>query len=142
MTDEPGIAKESTYGSFVAPLWLTTGPFLGRWDAEIVREIHQSLGIVDSPVTMNAEQRAAQRAEWEAKQAARQQATLAEHDALIADAPPLLVPILNLHAPRYYTSSSSDAICTGCDFAGYEGESPDYPCRTYELVKQVIEQTP
>lgn len=40
----------------------------------------------------------------------------------------LTVEILNLHAPDVDAQWSQE--CPGCDFGGYEGEPPDWPCRT------------
>src|SRR5690348_374467 len=37
-------------------------------------------------------------------------------------------PIMQLH------SRDSMGNCVGCDFTGYEGEPPEWPCRTVRLV--------
>lgn len=37
--------------------------------------------------------------------------------------------IARLHSPDNHYRT-----CTGCDYAGYEAEQPDWPCRTWELI--------
>jgi len=59
----------------------------------------------------------------------RLHAALARLDA-ITD--PLARDILDLHA-----RDEADAMfpeCLGCDYGGYEGEPPVWPCRTVELI--------
>lgn len=55
------------------------------------------------------------------------------HAALLADAAgdTLAAEILTLHAPK---SAGYLIECEGCDFGGYEGEAPEWPCRTYTVV--------
>lgn len=44
----------------------------------------------------------------------------------------LTMAILELHAPDLDAEYGSD--CLGCDVAGYDGEQPEWPCRTIDLV--------
>jgi hypothetical protein len=57
----------------------------------------------------------------------------AEHAAVVAAAPELLRPVLELHAP----TADRYPRCDGCDMNGWEAEAPEFPCRTYELVSGV-----
>jgi hypothetical protein len=40
-------------------------------------------------------------------------------------------PIMQLHCRNETTFGGT---CEGCDYGGYEGESPEWPCRTVRLV--------
>jgi hypothetical protein len=57
----------------------------------------------------------------------------ADHAAVVAAAPDLLRPILELHAP----TADRYPRCDGCDMSGWEAEAPEFPCRTYELASGV-----
>jgi hypothetical protein len=48
--------------------------------------------------------------------------------------------VARLHSPsggEYY-----DSACEGCDFGGYEGDPPDWPCRTAEILINRMENEP
>lgn len=57
------------------------------------------------------------------------------HTALVADAASdqLAVDILTLHHPH---AGYLQEECAGCDYEGYEGEPPEWPCRTYQLIAE------
>jgi hypothetical protein len=59
-------------------------------------------------------------------------AQLAQHEALVQQATGLRKAVLELHGLREDYGSLE---CEGCDFAGYEGEPAEWPCRTYELAR-------
>lgn len=66
-----------------------------------------------------------------------QRATRAEFLAAIAqlrEAGGLATAILGLHAPD--TEGQWASPCPGCDYSGYEGEPPEWPCRTVRLVAE------
>jgi hypothetical protein len=57
------------------------------------------------------------------------------HAQLLADrfTDDLAIAVLTLHAPQVHGYL---VTCDGCDFAGYEGEPPEWPCRTYRLAAE------
>lgn len=57
------------------------------------------------------------------------------HRLLLAAVEPPLLPVVQLHQPVATTSYSAPE-CDGCDFSGYDGERPDWPCRTIQLINQ------
>ena len=61
-----------------------------------------------------------------------------DHEGRLATAPAVLRPILELHAP--VTVSASFYECGGCDFGGWEGDSPAWPCRTYKLAARLSDE--
>lgn len=67
------------------------------------------------------------REEWAVYEAAR--------DALAAITEPLARMVLDLHA-----INDSDE-CSGCDYAGWEGEAPEWPCRTVRAISERYEVT-
>lgn len=77
----------------------------------------------------------------EAASAARRAAREATWGAFLEDlkhvAHPLARAVLALHASDYPSRRYSE--CTGCDFAGYEGEPPEWPCRTVDLICDMYE---
>jgi hypothetical protein len=77
----------------------------------------------------------AERAERQAETDRIRAATLAQHEANLAAAHPSVRPFLLLHAPALDITGRR-AECHGCDFSGDEAESPEWPCRTYELAVQ------
>lgn len=85
-----------------------------------------------APDTRTPEQRAIDAMNRAAERAETQATTRARHAAAVAASDPALLPILELHKPVF--SSWGSAVCHGCDFGGYEGESPEWPCRTWDLV--------
>lgn len=60
-----------------------------------------------------------------------EQAPAARHQQLLADPNDTIRKIAELHAP---TGSDSELRCGGCDYAGYDGEPADWPCRTWTLL--------
>lgn len=47
---------------------------------------------------------------------------------LLATATGTVKAIVELHSPTTYDD------CQGCDFGGWEGDSPAWPCRTIDLI--------
>jgi hypothetical protein len=45
----------------------------------------------------------------------------------------LLLALLKLHEPRW-VGYGTRYECRGCEFQGYEAESPDWPCETVTVV--------
>jgi hypothetical protein len=52
-------------------------------------------------------------------------------DAATGNAPALVV--LELHKPAI---EGGYRECMGCDYSGYEGEPPTYPCRTVQALEE------
>jgi acyl-CoA reductase-like NAD-dependent aldehyde dehydrogenase len=46
--------------------------------------------------------------------------------------------VLVLHQPGFLYDTGSLAICEGCDYGGWEGDSPSWPCRTYTLIRDAL----
>lgn len=42
--------------------------------------------------------------------------------------------LLQLHAPE--RNFETFFTCCGCDFSGFDGEAPEWPCRTYSLLME------
>lgn len=76
-----------------------------------------------------------ERADRMARQTRWEDETRAAREALAAVQSPLARAVLDLHAPD---GGSFFVSCTGCDYGGYEGEPPAYPCRTVELVAREL----
>jgi hypothetical protein len=62
---------------------------------------------------------------------ARMEPVLREYAEAVAAASPLAAAVLDLHKPV-----GPWPHCNGCDMEGYEAEWPEFPCRTYTLVKE------
>jgi hypothetical protein len=82
----------------------------------------------------------AERAEAERErqaQVARMAAAVAGlHREALAGLGGKLREVVELHGPE----GSVYPSCRGCDFGGYEGEAPEWPCRTYTLVTGLTQQ--
>jgi hypothetical protein len=85
------------------------------------------------PETWTPEQIAIDRAAFKAETEKIVAKIQADHAAVVAAAPELLRPVLELHAP----TNDRWAKCDGCDMNGWEAEAPEFPCRTYELASGV-----
>lgn len=68
------------------------------------------------------------RARYAAKRAARAEYLTALRTALDISDDPTVRAVADLHGTDGY------GYCTGCDFAGYDSEPTDWPCRTSELL--------
>ena len=77
-----------------------------------------------------------ERAEHERQRQERQTRIRRVHANLLAVAAdqPMAVDLLTLHAPNI--SGPYLVTCEGCDWGGYEGESPEWPCRTYGRIAE------
>lgn len=82
----------------------------------------------------------------EAEEAARKERELEQRQRLInitarlALAPEALHPIIELHSPdQEGIGSLSWETCTGCDAGAYAESSPDWPCRTIDLILEGLE---
>ena len=98
----------------------------------ISREMALDFGIAEE-TEAEKRKRGEELAAYRAKRAAAQprlRAALAALDALDG----LARDVLDLHTfdPAYPCSRS----CEGCDFSGYEGDPPDWPCRTVDLIAE------
>ena len=95
----------------------------------------EQLGLAEVwPVTqVSAEAQAAVRKERELQQRQR----LITLTARLALAPEALHPIIELHSPG--TQSWSLDECQGCDAGAYAEESPEWPCRTINLILEGLQ---
>lgn len=53
--------------------------------------------------------------------------------------------VAELHAPKVFDASMISegwTGCRGCDYSGWEGEPPPWPCRTIKLLKARARRTP
>ena len=80
---------------------------------------------------MSDEERARLRA-WAARRAAARQNMLDRLRAIRDDA---TVAIVALHKPTRAVSDYPE--CDGCDYGGYDGEPPEWPCRTVLALAKV-----
>lgn len=89
--------------------------------AEVSRKSLRRAGLPPTP------EQVAEMAEWQRTRAEYRAAVEREHGFLLADVPRrgLAEEMLTLHAPN------AEVRCDGCDFSGYEAESPEWPCRSY-----------
>jgi len=97
----------------------------------ISREMAIDFGMVEA-TEAEKRKRGEELAAYRAKRAAAQprlRAALAALDALDG----LARDVLDLHAFDRSNRYGWHA-CEGCDFSGYEGDPPDWPCRTVELI--------
>jgi hypothetical protein len=69
-----------------------------------------------------------------AEREAEQERQLAWHPDLLASASGVRRAVAELHAPDE-DPAYAYPICRGCDAAGYDVEPPEWPCRTYVLVR-------
>lgn len=73
-----------------------------------------------------------QRAASEARRAARKAYLVELRDLLANTTDPVARSVAVLHQPDKYDQ------CDGCDFGGWEAESPDWPCRTATLLGDLL----
>lgn len=71
-------------------------------------------------------------AEWRAMRAAAHARRVAVGEQL-AGLPGVAGKIAAVHRPTW---SGTGTVCDGCDFGGYEGEAPDWPCRTVTILAE------
>lgn len=55
------------------------------------------------------------------------------HAGFLASSDAVTRAVAGLHSPA---DSSHFPECDGCDFGGYEGDRPSWPCRTWELLDE------
>ena len=89
------------------------------WSNQMVQQLRQayvyaSLNAPDPEAT----------AQYKAKREAERAALLVR----LGHAHTELRPIIALHTPDKWGE------CQGCDYGGYEGEKPDWPCSTIDLI--------
>jgi hypothetical protein len=68
------------------------------------------------------------------ERAAEQQVQADQHALLLASATGLHRAVLEMHGP-VLEPAYHWPVCNGCDFDGYEGEPPEWPCSTYILAR-------
>lgn len=77
-----------------------------------------------------------QRAEYETAQEERR----ARYDAVFFEVgrklPPTLLGVWSLH--KYGDDNLYFYGCEGCDWGGYDGDTPSWPCRTVELIAKSV----
>lgn len=93
----------------------------------VSRDMAIDFGLVE-PTDAEQREREARIAEWRAKKRAALPRLQAGLDALAA-LDGIERQILDLHA-------RAGSTCEGCDFSGWEGESPEWPCRTVDLIAE------
>jgi hypothetical protein len=95
----------------------------------VSREMLLSMGLAQPTAEEIAEREASER-RWREEQAAAYPLTVAYADALDAVTDEPARAVLRLHGRQgdFYPT------CEGCDFAGYEGEAPGWPCRTVDAI--------
>lgn len=133
------LARPSSFVEFhdedLAPEPITSVQSLHRaltddLERALARNVIAMLAEVPPPLT--DEERAAR----EQERRERQERIEAESARFLADltAIPdgLARDVLALHKP----SPDEWPSCTGCDYAGYEGEPPEWPCRTVEVIAE------
>jgi hypothetical protein len=76
--------------------------------------------------------REARRLQREEAAARRNRARELFRAALAEITDPTARAVLDLHSELPGMAGWSD--CEGCDFAGYDGDAPDWPCRTVRLI--------
>jgi hypothetical protein len=72
--------------------------------------------------------------EWAAAKATeleRQRQEVAQTTLRLATAHPALMPVIDLHSPE---NTGYGLYCMGCDAGAYADDSPEWPCRTIELI--------
>lgn len=98
----------------------------------VSREMAVDYGLVE-PTPEESAQRAARTAEWKRKDALRRQADVDMLAALRAKDDPATDAMLDLHQ----STGDSYPECHGDDFSGYDGERPEWPCRTVLALAKV-----
>jgi hypothetical protein len=93
----------------------------------VSREVAIEAGVVEPTPEERAEMDR-EAAESQRREAEREAKLAAARDQLAAITDPLARATLDLH----HEDERGD--CEGCDFAGYECEPPEWPCRTTVLV--------
>jgi len=104
------------------------------------RELALEYGLVEpTPEERTAAERRA--AEYARVGAAHDERMAAFRQALAAVTDPVARVVLDLHSEACSRDCLEECgihFCGGCDFAGYDAESPDWPCRTVEAVAGVL----
>jgi len=98
----------------------------------ISREMALDFGLVEA-TEAEKRRRDEEMAEIRAKRAEAQprlRAALDQLDALGG----IERAVLDLH--NFDRNARYSTTCDGCDFAGYEGDPPDWPCRTVDLIAE------
>ena len=95
----------------------------------VSREMALDAGIVEPRPEEKAEREESAR-KWRQKRAEARPGTVAYLAALdgITDQPSRIVLDLHSRGTSHYPE------CAGCDYSGYEGEPPEWPCRTVETI--------
>lgn len=96
----------------------------------VSREMALDYGMVEPTPEEAAERAASMAAFLEQQERNRQQFLVAI--AGLRGRGGLTAALLDLHAPDLDADYLVE--CPGCDFSGYEGEPPSWPCRTIELL--------
>jgi hypothetical protein len=90
--------------------------------------------LIHGIVEPTPEERAKQEA-WRIEYAQRKQAATEAMPVFVAQLAAVIDPVaravLDLHEPHTWG-------CAGCDFSGYDGEAPEWPCRTVEAVAAAL----
>lgn len=93
----------------------------------ISREMAIDAGLIQPTPEEHAERE--RRAAEYRRRAAEDAAKLEAARTVLAElTDPLARAVLDLHA------EDEHGECAGCDYSGYEAESPDWPCRTVDVV--------
>lgn len=115
-----------------APLTVTDLISGDSWSARIAEATRQTsvagrvLGLNGvAPLTTEQREAIAARAHQDRVTTAAAQGSLAALEEPVARA------VLELHKPNEYGE------CEGCDYAGFDGEPPAYPCSTVELIAEL-----
>lgn len=89
------------------------------------RDMVLDFGLIP-PTARERVDREREAAKWRAYVAAQKQADDNMLIELRGKTDPVTIAMLKLHSPTQVAYPE----CTGCDFSGYEGEPPEWPCRT------------
>jgi len=99
---------------------------------QVSREMLIDWGLGDRDLTPDElREREERRAELDRRTQAATQAWLVFVTALDAVTDPIARIVLDLH-------KNGDGFCRGCDFDGYEAESPTWPCTTTTTVAEAL----
>lgn len=101
--------------------------------AEIMRAMLDQAREVDRWAALSEEEREAERQVRREREERVRAAITGLHQEVCAGLSRKLRAVAELHAP----DDPSMPRCRGCDFGGYEGGAPEWPCRTYTLVTGV-----
>lgn len=104
--------------------------------APLLKEVYQEALIeqlrndnkVYASIFASDPEREARVAEWKAKHEKERKELL----DLLAKATGPVKAIVELHSVDKYDE------CQGCDFGGYEGDKPGWPCRTIDLIAEEL----